>query len=94
VFASTYSNYGLSENGQPITEISLNPQSLYARRRWLRRIAGKQTSSVPVVFRLAAAPIDLAAHAVDLISTNFVLGVHRRRLIIYQRGYSRRSCMW
>ena len=34
VFASTYSNYGLSENGKPVTEESpLNPQSLYAETK-------------------------------------------------------------
>ena len=34
VFASTYSNYGLSEDGKPVTEESpLNPQSLYAETK-------------------------------------------------------------
>ena len=34
VFASTYSNYGLSPDGKPVTEESpLNPQSLYAETK-------------------------------------------------------------
>ena len=34
VFASTYSNYGLSKDGQPVTEESpLHPQSLYAETK-------------------------------------------------------------
>src|SRR5512140_295595 len=39
VFASTYSNYGLSSNGEPVTEESpLTPQSLYAETK----IAGEE----------------------------------------------------
>ncbi len=34
VFSSTYSNYGLSSDGKPVTEESpLNPQSLYAETK-------------------------------------------------------------
>jgi nucleoside-diphosphate-sugar epimerase len=34
VFSSTYSNYGLSSDGKPVTEeSSLNPQSLYAETK-------------------------------------------------------------
>jgi nucleoside-diphosphate-sugar epimerase len=92
VFASTYSNYGLSENGQPVTEEStLNPQSLYAETKVAaEEYLMKQTSSVPVVFRLATLYGISPRTRFDLIINQFVLEAFtRRELIIYQRGYSR-----
>jgi nucleoside-diphosphate-sugar epimerase len=92
VFASTYSNYGLSENGEPVTEEStLNPQSLYAETKVAaEEYLVKQTSSVPVVFRLATLYGISPRTRFDLIVNQFVLEAFtRRELIIYQRGYSR-----
>jgi nucleoside-diphosphate-sugar epimerase len=92
VFASTYSNYGLSENGQPVSEESpLNPQSLYAETKVAaEEYLVKQTSSAPVVFRLATLYGISPRTRFDLIVNQFVLEAFtRRELIIYQRGYSR-----
>jgi nucleoside-diphosphate-sugar epimerase len=92
VFTSTYSNYGLSENGQPVSEESpLNPQSLYAETKVAaEEYLVKQTSSVPVVFRLATLYGLSPRTRFDLIVNQFVLEAFtRRELIIYQRGYSR-----
>lgn len=94
VFASTYSNYGLSENGKPVTEESpLNPQSLYAETK----IAGeefllnqKDSSCVPLIFRFATLYGISPRTRFDLIVNQFVLEAFtKRQLIIYQRGYSR-----
>jgi nucleoside-diphosphate-sugar epimerase len=92
VFASTYSNYGLSENGQPVSEEStLNPQSLYAETKVAaEEYLMKQTSCVPVIFRLATLYGVSPRTRFDLIVNQFVLeAFSRRELIIYQRGYSR-----
>ena len=94
VFASTYSNYGLSENGKPVTEESpLNPQSLYAETK----IAGeeyllsqKDTACAPLLFRFATLYGLSPRTRFDLIVNQFVLEAFtKRELIIYQRGYSR-----
>lgn len=94
VFASTYSNYGLSEDGQPVTEETpLNPQSLYAETK----IAGeeyllsqKDAPCAPLLFRFATLYGISPRTRFDLIVNQFVLEAFtRRQLIIYQRGYSR-----
>lgn len=94
VFASTYSNYGMSDNGKPVTEESpLNPQSLYAETK----IAGeefllsqKDASTAPLLFRFATLYGISPRTRFDLIVNQFVLEAFtKRELIIYQRGYSR-----
>ncbi len=94
VFASTYSNYGMSENGKPVTEESpLNPQSLYAETK----IAGEEyllshrdESCAPLLFRFATLYGISPRTRFDLIVNQFVLEAFtKRELIIYQRGYSR-----
>jgi nucleoside-diphosphate-sugar epimerase len=95
VFASTYSNYGLSENGQPVTEDSpLYPQSLYAETK----IAGEQyllgqaqtAQCAPIIYRFATLFGVSPRTRFDLIINQFVLeALTRRKLIIYQRGYAR-----
>lgn len=94
VFASTYSNYGLSEDGKPVTEETpLNPQSLYAETK----IAGeeyllsqKDASCAPLLFRFATLYGVSPRTRFDLIVNQFVLEAFtKRELIIYQRGYSR-----
>lgn len=94
VFASTYSNYGFSEDGKPVTEESpLNPQSLYAETK----IAGeefllsqKDSTCVPLTFRFATLYGLSPRTRFDLIVNQFVLEAFtKRQLIIYQRGYSR-----
>jgi nucleoside-diphosphate-sugar epimerase len=95
VFSSTYSNYGLTKDGQPVTEESpLYPQSLYAETKiaaeqWLR--AQAKTSRVsPLIFRFATLFGVSPRTRFDLIVNQFVLeAMTKRELIIYQRGYSR-----
>jgi len=89
VFASTYSNYGLSPDGLPVTEESpLNPQSLYAETK----IAAEEylLPRGALIFRLATLYGISPRTRFDLIVNLFVLDAYtKRELLIYQRGYSR-----
>lgn len=94
IFASTYSNYGLSLNGDAVTEESLlNPQSLYAEtkvhaERYL--LSQAKADCAPLIFRLATLFGLSPRTRFDLIINQFVLEAFtRRELLIYQRGYSR-----
>lgn len=94
VFASTYSNYGLSPDGKPVTEESpLNPQSLYAETKiaaeqFLLAQAGGNTA--PILLRFATLHGLSPRPRFDLIVNQFVLEAWtERKLLIYQRGYSR-----
>ncbi len=94
VFASTYSNYGLSENGKPVTEETpLNPQSLYAETKIAGEeylLAQKDSPCAPLLFRFATLYGISPRTRFDLIVNQFVLEAFtKRQLIIYQRGYSR-----
>lgn len=95
IFASTYSNYGLAKDGQPVTEDApLYPQSLYAETK----IAAEQfllnrasdSACAPSIFRFATLFGLSPRTRFDLIVNQFVLeALTKRELIIYQRGYSR-----
>jgi nucleoside-diphosphate-sugar epimerase len=94
VFASTYSNYGLSEDGNPVTEETpLNPQSLYAETKIAAEeylLAQKDSACAPLLFRFATLYGISPRTRFDLIVNQFVLEAFtKRQLIIYQRGYSR-----
>jgi nucleoside-diphosphate-sugar epimerase len=94
VFASTYSNYGLSPNGKPVTEESpLNPQSLYAETKIAAEeflLSQKNAACAPLLFRFATLYGMSPRTRFDLIVNQFVLEAFTKRaLIIYQRGYSR-----
>jgi len=94
VFASTYSNYGLSTDGKPVTEESpLNPQSLYAETKIASEeflLSQKDASCAPLLFRFATLYGLSPRTRFDLIVNQFVLEAFTRRvLIIYQRSYSR-----
>ena len=94
VFASTYSNYGLSEDGKPVTEDSpLNPQSIYAESKIAAEeflLSQKDTYCAPLLFRFATLYGLSPRTRFDLIVNQFVLEAFTKRaLIIYQRGYSR-----
>jgi nucleoside-diphosphate-sugar epimerase len=94
VFASTYSNYGLSSEGMPLTEESpLNPHSLYAETKVAGEeflLSQKDASCTPLLFRLATLYGISPRTRFDLLVNQFVLDAFTRRdLIIYQRGYSR-----
>src|SRR3990172_10765390 len=94
IFASTYSNYGVSTDGKQVNEESkLNPQSLYAETKIASEeflLKQKDESCVPLIFRLATLYGISPRTRFDLIVNQFVLDAYtRRELIIYQRGYSR-----
>ena len=94
VYASTYSNYGLSPDGQPVTEdTALTPQSLYAETKIAAEhylLAQQDTSCAPLIFRLATLYGVSPRTRFDLIINQFVLEAYtKRELLIYQRGYSR-----
>jgi nucleoside-diphosphate-sugar epimerase len=94
VFASTYSNYGLSADGKPVTEESpLTPQSLYAETKIAAEeylLANKDATCAPLSFRFATLYGISPRTRFDLIVNQFVLEAFmKRELIIYQRGYSR-----
>ncbi len=94
VFASTYSNYGLSPDGRPVTEESpLMPQSLYAETKIAAEeylLSQGNGSCAPLAFRFATLYGISPRTRFDLIVNQFVLEAFtKRELIIYQRGYSR-----
>lgn len=94
VYSSTYSNYGLSTNGEPVTEDSpLTPQSLYAETKIAAEhflLSQKAPTCTPLIFRLATLYGVSPRTRFDLIINQFVLDAFtRRELLIYQRGYSR-----
>ena len=94
VFSSTYSNYGFSPDGQPVTEESpLNPQSLYAETKIAAEeylLTQQDASCAPLIFRFATLYGISPRTRFDLIVNQFVLEAFTKRmLIIYQRGYSR-----
>jgi len=94
VFSSSYSNYGLSPGGVPVTEESpLHPQSLYAETKIAAEeflLSQKEASCAPLIFRFATLYGISPRTRFDLIVNQFVLEAFtKRELIIYQRGYSR-----
>ncbi|HSL43966.1 MAG TPA: NAD(P)-dependent oxidoreductase [Anaerolineales bacterium] len=94
VFSSTYSNYGLSPEGEPVTEESpLHPQSLYAETKIASEeflLTQTAASCAPLIFRFATLYGISPRTRFDLIVNQFVLEAFTKRmLIIYQRGYSR-----
>lgn len=95
VFSSTYSNYGLSKEGEPVTEDSpLYPQSLYAETKIAAEQylleQGVQAQCAPIIYRFATLFGISPRTRFDLIINQFVLeALTKRRLIIYQQGYAR-----
>jgi len=94
VFSSSYSNYGVSSDGKPVSEQSpLNPQSLYAETKVAAEehlLARAAATTAPVILRLATLYGISPRTRFDLIVNQFVLEAYtRRQLLIYQRGYSR-----
>ncbi len=93
LFSSSYSNYGMAPDGQPVTEQSpLNPQSLYAESKIAAEqfLIEQKAATAPVLLRLATLYGVSPRTRFDLIVNQFVLDAYtRRHLLIYQRGYSR-----
>jgi len=94
IYASSYSNYDLSQNAQPVTEeMPLAPQSLYAETETAAEhflIGQSDTSCSPLIFRMSTLYGLSPRMRFDLIINQFVLEAYiKRELLIYQRGYSR-----
>ena len=94
IFASTYSNYGLSKDGKPVDEDApLNPQSLYAETKVAAEefLLGKSDQGcAPLILRFATLYGISPRTRFDLIVNQFVLDAYtQHELLIYQRGYSR-----
>jgi nucleoside-diphosphate-sugar epimerase len=94
VFSSSYSNYGMAPDGKSVTETSpLNPQSLYAETKIAAEeflLQQQSAPTAPVLLRLATLYGISPRTRFDLIVNQFVLDAYsKRRLLIYQRGYSR-----
>ncbi len=94
LFASTYSNYGVSQGGEPVTEESpLQPQSLYARSK----IAAEElllergdSPCAPLIFRFATLYGPSPRMRFDLIINQFVLQAYSKgELVIFQGDYGR-----
>jgi len=95
LFSSTYSNYGVAEDGRPVTEDSpLYPQSLYAEtkiaaEKFLIEQAARSRCA-PVVYRFATLFGPSPRTRFDLIINQFVLEALRAgKLVIYQKDYNR-----
>lgn len=94
LFASTYSIYGPSLDGTPLTENSpINPGSLYAETMFNAEkllLGQKDSNCIPVVFRMAHLYGLSPRPRFDLMVNQFVLDAYtKREMVIYQRGYSR-----
>ncbi len=95
VFASTYSNYGIANEGVPVTEESpLRPQSLYARTKIAAEdylLKQGQRSKCGVVIPRFATLYGISPRTrFDLIVNQFVLeALTKRKLVIYQGDYTR-----
>ncbi len=94
LFASTYSIYGPSLDGTPLTENSpINPGSLYAETMFNAEkllLSQKDSDCIPVVFRMAHLFGLSPRPRFDLMVNQFVLDAYtKREMVIYQRGYSR-----
>jgi nucleoside-diphosphate-sugar epimerase len=96
IFSSTYSNYGASPDGQPVTEESpLNPQSLYAETKIEAEefLLGSKTWCKPLVFRFSTLFGISPRTRFDLIINQFVLeAIKNKQITIYQKDYRRSFC--
>jgi nucleoside-diphosphate-sugar epimerase len=93
IFSSTYSNYGKSTDGKPVTEDSpLDPQSLYAETKIATEemLQNANTSSDFLIFRFATLFGLSLRTRLDLIINQFVLeAIKNGKLIIYQKDFRR-----
>ena len=95
IFASTYSNYGISDGAAPVSEESpLRPQSLYAQTKIAAEEylldRGRQSRCAVVIPRFATLYGISPRTRFDLIVNQFVLeALAKRKLVIYQGDYTR-----
>lgn len=93
IFSSTYSNYGKSVDGKPVTEDSpLDPQSLYAETKIATEemLQSANASSDFLIFRFATLFGLSLRTRLDLIINQFVLeAIKKGKLVIYQKDFRR-----
>ncbi len=95
LFSSTYSVYGVADDGVSVTEdAGLNPQSMYAETKIAAEefLVGtaQESHCAPLIFRFATLYGASPRPRFDLIINQFVLEAYTNgELIIYQRDYSR-----
>jgi nucleoside-diphosphate-sugar epimerase len=95
VFASTYSNYGVAPDGQPVTEESpLFPQSIYAETKiaceQYLQSWNSECVCAPVILRFATIFGVSPRTRFDLIINQFVReALSEGELMIYESNYSR-----
>lgn len=95
IFASTYSNYGISNDGSAVTEESpLYPQSIYAETKVKAEeyllSKGINSYCAPVIPRFATLFGISPRTRFDLIVNQFVLeAMTKKKLIIYQKNHNR-----
>jgi nucleoside-diphosphate-sugar epimerase len=95
IFSSTYSVYGKSADGMPVTEDSeLHPQSLYgetkiAAENYLIKQA-HESNCAPLIYRFSTVYGPSPRMRFDLIINQFVLeAFSKKELLIFQQNYSR-----
>jgi len=94
IFASTYSNYGRSQDGKPVTETSpLFPQSLYAETKIDAEeyILSKASEGFPAVILRFATVFGISPRPrFDLMVNQFTAeALIKKRLVIYQPEFQR-----
>jgi nucleoside-diphosphate-sugar epimerase len=95
LFSSTYSVYGVADDGELVSEESLlSPQSLYAETKIAAEEflsdASQTARCAPMIYRFATLYGASPRMRFDLIINQFVMEAFTRgELVIYQRGYSR-----
>jgi nucleoside-diphosphate-sugar epimerase len=94
IFSSTYSNYGVAHNADPVTEESaLSPQSIYAHtkiasERYLLEKRGSRTA--PIIPRFTTLFGVSPRTRFDLMVNQFVLeAITFRKLVLFQGNYRR-----
>jgi nucleoside-diphosphate-sugar epimerase len=95
MFSSTYSVYGVADDGELVSEESpLSPQSLYAETKiaaeeYLLHVS-QTARCAPMIYRFATLYGASPRMRFDLIINQFVMEAFTKgELVIYQRGYSR-----
>ncbi|MDI6736192.1 MAG: NAD(P)-dependent oxidoreductase [bacterium] len=93
IFASTYSNYGISPTGEAVTEDSpLNPVSLYAETKIKAEkiVLNINNTTKPTVLRFATAFGFSPRMRFDLIINQFALEMELNKYLeVYQKNYYR-----
>jgi nucleoside-diphosphate-sugar epimerase len=94
IFASTYSNYGIAQDAEPVTEESpLHPQSIYAHTKIASEnylLEKRASATAPIIPRFTTLFGLSPRTRFDLLINQFVLeAITLRKLVLYQGNYRR-----